>query len=439
MAYMTQLLFAFALVSLANGQCDTCNDGYQCCDGNICCSANNQSSSICCDGKTESCCKGTCCLAQTTFCCPGINGHPDRCCPRWTVCCPGGQDGCCTPEEAQRYYGTADVTEPAAGNHVLHTLFLEVSNLKAASIEIETGKILTNNLVTGFNPWQEITRPFAYDSQREVFYYMEADFLNKPPSLDKRPLYLYTIDAATGKGKQQTVSGAFNFPAGFEYNCHDNKLYVATKLLNPQGNLTGYGFYTVDVTTAAATLISSTNASNDNAYDGWFHELSPDASTFYRLGYRDVVSEQDFGIGSTDVTHNPGATQWTGVQAAPEHQYYETINEHDGQFYSLALSIRNQSYNLLQWTPVSIPRIVAYLNNSHPLPFFGHVITTRSCATGTYIAAVVEDHKPGIVADRWAFHMVDLASGQQQTLETETEFPANEFSIAALGLPVAEK
>jgi hypothetical protein len=57
--------------------------------------------------------------------------------------------------------------------------------------------------VTGFNPWQEITRPFAYDSQREVFYYMEADFLKTPPSLDKRPLYLYTIDAATGKGKQQ--------------------------------------------------------------------------------------------------------------------------------------------------------------------------------------------------------------------------------------------
>jgi len=36
-----------------------------------------------------------------------------------------------------------------------------------------------------------------------VFYYMETDFLNKPPSPDKRPLYLYTIDAATGKGKQQ--------------------------------------------------------------------------------------------------------------------------------------------------------------------------------------------------------------------------------------------
>jgi len=130
------------------------------------------------------------------------------------------------------------------------------------------------------------------------------------------------------------VTGAFNFPAGWEYNCHDNTLYMATKLLSAQGNLTGYAFYTVDVTTAAATLITSTNvrklvqkhaasangsflarpsftcaymqASNDNAYDGWFHELAPDASTFYRMGYEDVVNEQNFGIGSTDVTRTPG-------------------------------------------------------------------------------------------------------------------------------------
>ena len=105
---------------------------------------------------------------------------------------------------------------------------MEVSTLKAATIDLDTGKVISNNVVsrhfpvnislfspfktlnsaflaqvTGFNSWEEMTRKFAYDAQREKFYYFEADFVKTPSRVDQRDLYLYTVDAATGKGEKK--------------------------------------------------------------------------------------------------------------------------------------------------------------------------------------------------------------------------------------------
>lgn len=113
---------------LTSGQCNTCKDGSQCCDTfPTCCTWANRTDPVCCgtdelccdgyccDAASESCCAdpmyghtrrsrgavrfadwccvllnsqgGVCCIEEETFCCPSNNDHPNRCCPRWTVCC----------------------------------------------------------------------------------------------------------------------------------------------------------------------------------------------------------------------------------------------------------------------------------------------------------------------------------------------------------------
>ena len=44
----------------------------------------------------------------------------------------------------------------------------------------------------------------------------------------------------------------------------------------------------------------------DNAYAGWFHEVSADGSAAFRLGFEDVVGETNFGIGNTTLTQPQG-------------------------------------------------------------------------------------------------------------------------------------
>jgi hypothetical protein len=41
----------------------------------------------------------------STFCCDKAAGYPDRCCPRWTVCCTAERFGCCSPSSHARATG----------------------------------------------------------------------------------------------------------------------------------------------------------------------------------------------------------------------------------------------------------------------------------------------------------------------------------------------
>lgn len=43
---------------------------------------------------------------------------------------------------------------------------------------------------------------FTYNHHAEEFYYLEADYIHSN-STDKRPLFLYTVDAATGKATKK--------------------------------------------------------------------------------------------------------------------------------------------------------------------------------------------------------------------------------------------
>ena len=94
-------------------------------------------------------------------------------------------------------------------------------------------------------------------------------------------------------------------------------------------------------------------------------------------------------------------TTWVDVNAAPEHDNYDTITLHDGLFYSLAQSLTNNSYDLIKWTPVATPSIVTSFTNAHPVKIFGHVLTQCDCHSDQFIAVVVEDHFPGITKDRF--------------------------------------
>lgn len=323
-----------------------------------------------------------------------------------------------------------------ADGPVLHTLFVEVSALRAATIDIASGQVIANPVVTNFNNWGEMTRPFTYNPAKAEFYYFEADYINTTTNATQRPLFMYTIDAASGEGKKQVVSGAYNLPTAFEYDCANDQLYVATQEQAKDGSVNGYNFYTVDTNTAVASHVSRADASGDNAWAGWFHELGSRGDTTYRLGFEDARTELNFGLGSTDISSATANTTWVDVNAAPEHDNYDTITLHDGLFYSLAQSLTNNSYDLIKWTPVATPSIVTSFTNAHPVKIFGHVLTQCDCHSDQFIAVVVEDHFPGITKDRWTFHLVDLTTGKDQVVETIPEFPANEFSIAGLGLPV---
>ncbi|EGD72314.1 hypothetical protein PTSG_00332 [Salpingoeca rosetta] len=431
-------------------QCVTCPDQSKCCGGEICCKDGNSygccpaggtcCNDTCCD-NTQSCCEGTCCEKQTTFCCPKLSPHPARCCPRWTVCCPGGQDGCCTPFEAQAYmaqpFTKMHLKEDSvkAGSKVIYALFNEVSTVKAVTIDAETGKILANKKVEGFNNWGEMTRLFTYDESRNLFYYMEANFLSDTLP---RPLYLYTVDPVTGQATKKTVQGANNFPSGYTYSCTLDAIVLGTEKLDGSGNRVGYLYYTVDPTTAVATKKSESSFQGEDDYAGWFHAVSVNGSLALRQGYKNVVEESVSGLGVTSLSSPTTAVQWYYTQAAASHNFYETLNPiADGVFLSLAQqSVGNHSYDLLKWSPGGVGRVVASLGNSHPVPFFGYVASQLNCKRSTLLTATVEAHAPAILNDRWVIGVFDVSSSSFRQLDIDPKLPAEETSVSGLGVIV---
>ncbi len=93
-------------------------------------------------------------------------------------------------------------------------MYVEVARLWVLTVDIATGEIIRQLPVRGFNNWGEITRVFAYDSRRNNFYYLEANFSSdtRPPA--GRTLTLYRLDGTTAEASATVVSGAVDFPSG---------------------------------------------------------------------------------------------------------------------------------------------------------------------------------------------------------------------------------
>ena len=138
-----------------------------------------------------------------------------------------------------------------------------------------------------------MTRIFMFDERRELFYYVEANFTGPlPPS--GRTITLFTIDPTTGATKAQRVQGATNFPtgaralamflaavqhltcspylersqlslrcfldaavAGYYFHCQLDRIFMATHIVDRQEQPTGYQWFSIDPTTARATLLST--------------------------------------------------------------------------------------------------------------------------------------------------------------------------------------
>jgi len=432
----TLLILATTITSVTS-QCETCKDGGQCCGSTSCCIGGNFTTSVCCDNPTESCCQGVCCIKETTFCCLAVADHPDRCCPRWTVCCAGGQDGCCTPEEADRL----DTPPPSTNNQTLYALFLEVSTLQAVAIDANTGKITANQKVTGYNAWGEMTRVFAYDHKRNLFYLVEANYTgpDPPPGQDPhRPVTLYTVNPVTAVATATLLRNVYNFPTGFIYSCKLDALIFAVEKFAVNGTQNGYYFYKIDPTTFMVTLLTTSDLNGDNSYAGWIHELAWNGTASYRLGYRNVVDETEPGLGITSIASPTAITTWVDVAAPPTHKFYETlVVASDNTFYSLATETNaKQGYDLFHWSLSTPAKMIAQYGNAHPVPFFGWITSTMTCDGKLLVSATVEDHFPGITGDRWTFHLTNLVTGNDTVLEITPHLPANEVALSGLGVPV---
>lgn len=146
------------------------------------------------------------------------------------------------------------------------------------SIDIPSGQIKTNIKVTGYNTWGEMTRIFAYDNRRNLFYMIEANFTgpDPPPGQDpQRMVTFYSVDPTTGVATGKLLRGIYNFPTGFAYSCATDSIIVAVQRYAINGTINGYLFYKIDPNTVIATFVSNTSVRR-----GW---LFADKNIYYFL------------------------------------------------------------------------------------------------------------------------------------------------------------
>ena len=110
-------------------------------------------------------------------------------------------------------FGCCDPTVQDDASNYAYAIFVEVARVWALTIDFTTGTIIKQVPVQNFNNWGEMARVFAYDANRNVFYYLEANFTSPRPS-GGRSITLYTVDPITGRTKVATVQGMTDFPAG---------------------------------------------------------------------------------------------------------------------------------------------------------------------------------------------------------------------------------
>ena len=81
-------------------------------------------------------------------------------------------------------------------------------------------------------------------------------------------------------------------------------------------NKTGYLFYSVEINSGQTFLLSSRNFTSDD-FSGWFKRCSSDGKTLFRMGYRDVLNQVDFGVGVTSITSPSADAQFYVVDSPP--------------------------------------------------------------------------------------------------------------------------
>jgi hypothetical protein len=194
---------------------------------------------------------------------------------------------------------------PAAAEEVAYALFLEDTvnpakgGLKVMHINMTTGAIFDSVKVVGFeNDFGESTREFVFDSARQKFYYLDANFTmneGKRPAGGRQTL-LYSVDVHSGTATKTLVKGANDFPTGYYMQESSGSIIMATEAW--EGNqtaVTGFEFYTVDPTTATATHLATSHRAateNDPAFYAGFHRAcDPAGKECYRLGFKGTTPQ----------------------------------------------------------------------------------------------------------------------------------------------------
>lgn len=345
--------------------------------------------------------------------------------------------------------------------------------------------------VSGFHTEQETTRTFMYDRTRQQFLLLQANFTDVVPGTKgDHPVHLFTIDPQTGATDVQRVvpssHGDFVLNEVTGYRLLPNgSIVFATALYDPESaeprvggtrTVTGYAFYVLHTPTAVATRLavhnleptnSSTGSSGSSSsaippyiddYAGWFHEAAPDGLTLYRLGYRDVVTSDVFGVSVTSI-HLGNGTTTTSFTMTPRpdgtHGHYRSLNLRPGthpsssssnaaaslpHFYSLAPSWNTTRYGdlaLFRWSlsnPYSSPKKIATFPNAHTTPYFGPINEAFSADGRYYGAVIVQDSILGTDYDTWGLGVVDLdVEGSVDEVELTPGLLAVTASVSGFG------
>lgn len=479
-----------------------CSDSETCCTASPgdtwCCTNTSVPAGPCClDGcctQAEECCAdntgAVCCIQQDSYCVPKDINYPARCCPRWTVGCVSGSVGCCDPAQpwdwtinslqspgafrgghavlkrdsdspalSTRRSARSSVPLAFAGNgsqplaSVAYILFeTGGAGLEALTVDAVSGAILNRVRVSGLddNPADETTREFVWDSGRLQFYYLDANFTAgggaRPTS--GREIYLYTVDAISGKGSKQTVRGAVDYPVG--QVLVGGNIIMACQGFNSNGVFYGYNYYSLDTTTAQATPLGFSPRGSDESdpgyYAGYHRVASKDGLTLYRLGYKYVTSQSEQGLNAVDL-NDPTSVQvtWTD-ELSPLHDFYMTCDRYDlptgPAFVSLAPSLTDtkRGLDIVQWSLAAggaDAQVLATLGNAHP-PSISHLGDLGYLATilqgSQYLALVVQDGSlPAL--DNWALASLDLTSGDVSVVPLSPLALAGTMDVAGLGLP----
>jgi len=402
------------------------------------------------------CSVGVCCTIETEFCCDASVNYQFRCCPRWTLCCSVGSSGCCTPKGSPWDPSDSNVDVPSKeiavtakensiesepqdeATTIVYALFLEGTGFKAITINIATGAIVASFEVQGFNNYNEPTRVFSYDPNRQVFYTLQSNFSTNPES----NLTLYTIDPSTGKAKATPVQGTNNFfPTGYYYQCSLDQIFVATQSFDNQ-NTAPYTFYSINPTTAVATFLSTSPVSGGDPYSGWFHAISLNGKTSYRLGYLDVLTHVGQGLGICNIGTPTATSSWNvQVPVLPNHQFYQTgsifpLNT-TNTFLSLSERTGAQAgFDLVQWTLGGVATLKEEFEIAEYTPRYGgYIAESLSCDLNTYAGAL---YLWGVYPyqDQWMLSIANLTTGPYSSYNIRIGTLGQSDYVSGVGLPI---
>lgn len=334
----------------------------------------------------------------------------------------------------------------AAGPSTVYALFLTGGffGLEAYSIDGSTGAITNKVPVKGMddNPADETTREFLFDPDKLVFYYLDANFTaggGDRPSKG-REIYLYTIDAKTGKASKQTVTGATDYPTGQSIGSAGD-IIMATEAYTADVQ-SGWNYYSVNPATGKALLVGSVargaSEDDDGFYAGYHRVASKDGKTLYRLGYKKVTVQQEQGL---DIISPGGKTAKWIDEISPGHDYYMTANRFDAADGEYIVSLApnkadsKRGLDIVQWSPSNpsyTPSVLAVLGNAHPpaiaqLGMLGYLGSFLK--DDFYVAMVVDNSVPA----RWALATFDIQTKQSAVLPLTPLSLSGTMGMSGLG------